>query len=536
MKAPELQYQLRDAGSIGEVMTALSSQFQLTSEPEQSVRHTLHDSFDWRLFQAGLQLDEVQGQGRHELTLRKLDDGTACETIRLEGSVGGFYQAYPPGLLRDRLAAALQMRSLLPQVEVRCRERLLSVLDNERKTVVRVALREHAARPPGRGEYQPMAALVRLLPVRGYAKPLTQLGRFLADTLELQPQREPLIVLGLAAIGRQPLDYSSKLDIELHPRMPAGEVARQIHLTLLETLESNLPGTRADLDSEFLHDLRVAVRRTRSALSQIKGVFPKAEMEAFQERFAWVGQLTGPTRDLDVYLLGFNEYRNSLPEPFRPDLEPLHEFLVRHQQAEHQTMVRKLNSPHFHRLMKEWRGFLQATPGAEPSLEQAAPQAGKPIAKLAGKRIHRTFGRVLKEGLAINSHSPPEALHGLRKRCKKLRYLLEFFQSLYPADQVKPLIKRLKGLLDNLGEFQDLEVQADKLREFAHQMVAEGEVPADTLLAMGMLVDGLLRRQQESRLAFAERFARFADADQLATFEQLFGKAGKKRAESGGTV
>jgi hypothetical protein len=63
-------------------------------------------------------------------------------------------------------------------------------------------------------------------------------------------------------------------------------------------------------------------------------------------------------------------------------------------------------------------------------------------------------------------------------------------------------------------------------------MVAEGEVPADTLLAMGMLVDGLLRRQQESRLAFAERFARFADAEQLATFEQLFGN-GKKRGESG---
>ena len=44
----------------------------------------------------------------------------------------------------------------------------------------------------------------------------------------------------------------------------------------LQTLRINEDGVRKDLDSEFLHDFRVAVRRTRSALSQIKGVFPAA--------------------------------------------------------------------------------------------------------------------------------------------------------------------------------------------------------------------------------------------------------------------
>lgn len=529
MKAQSLQYQLKDSESIGEVVTALTGQFQLTGEPEKTVRHILHDSFDWRLFQSGLQLDEARGAGLHELTLRKLEDDSACETIRLEGPVAGLFHDYPPGLLRDRLATTLQMRTLLPQVEIRRRERLLRLLDGEQKTVLRIALQEQSARPPGRGEYQPMAALIRLLPVRGYDKPLAQVSRFLSAVLELKPQVDPLIVLGLSAIGRQPLDYSSKLNFNLQPQMPAGEVARQIHHTLLNTLEANLPGTRADLDSEFLHDLRVAVRRTRSALSQIKGVFPESEVEKYKERFAWIGQLTGPTRDLDVYLLGFDDYRNSLPEPYRPDLEPLHAFLQTHQKSEQRAMVRKLNSPHFHTLLKEWRAFLAAPPGTE----SACAHAHKPIGKLAAKRIYRTFGLVLKEGLAINPHSPPEALHELRKSCKKLRYLLEFFQSLYPEDRIKPLIKSLKGLLDNLGDYQDLEVQADKLREFAHQMVAEGEVPADTLLAMGMLVDGLLKRQQASRLVFADRFALFAGREQVAAYQTLFGPDRKKRDAAG---
>lgn len=529
MTTQSLQYQLKDSESIGEVMTALTAQFTLTSEPEKTVRYVLHDSFDWRLFQAGLQLEELRATGRHELTLRKLDGGTACETIRLEGAVPAFFQHYAPGLLRDRLADCLAMRALLPQVEIRRRERLLRVLDSEQKTVLRIVLQEQEARPPGRGEYQPMVALVGLLSVRGYDKPLRQVSRFLTRTLELQPQSDALITLGLAAIGRRPLDYSSKLNFQLQPGTPAGEVARQIHRALLDTLETNLPGTRADLDSEFLHDLRVAVRRTRSALSQIKGVFPEDEVEKYKERFAWIGQLTGPTRDLDVYLLGYDDYRDSLPEPYRPDLDPLHRFLVNHQKSEQRAMVRKLNSPHFHTLLKEWRAFLDT----ESVPESICPNAHKPIGKVAGKRISRTFFRVLEEGLAITPHSPPEALHELRKGCKKLRYLLEFFQSLYPAERVKPLIKNLKGLLDNLGDFQDLEVQADKLRKFAHQMVEEGDVPADTLLAMGMLVDGLLKRQQASRQVFADRFARFADAKQVAVYQELFGGRRKKRVADG---
>ena len=63
-------------------------------------------------------------------------------------------------------------------------------------------------------------------------------------------------------------------------------------------------------------------------------------------------------------------------------------------------------------------------------------------------------------GAAIDDASPPEALHDLRKKGKELRYLLEFFAGLYPAEVVKPMVKTLKALQDTLGRFQDREVQA----------------------------------------------------------------------------
>jgi len=138
------------------------------------------------------------------------------------------------------------------------------------------------------------------------------------------------------------------------------------------------------------------------------------------------------------------------------------------------------------------------------------------------------FQRVLKDGMEINDESPAESLHDLRKDCKKLRYLMEFFQHLYPGKKITRLIKSLKELLNHLGNFQDLEVQADKLREYARQMVDEGETPHSTLLAMGMLVDGLLRRQQQVRLEFAERFTKFSRPENQRIFKALFAPGSRK--------
>jgi len=515
------------------VLSALKSEFQLETEPQKTISNIYYDSFDWRLYKAGTSLRRENEGKEKRLVWSNLDGSRPRETARLDGPMPRFAWDFPPGLTREGLTPLLEMRALLPQVEVKGRIRMFRLLDDQDKTVLRLALEEGESRWPGKAGYNPLTGRLRLLPVRGYLKPLQRMVQFLVEELELEVAPEGSLETALASLGRRPGDYSSKLDFRFDAEMPAVAVAKEIHLQLLNTLVENIPGTREDLDSEFLHDLRVAVRRTRSALTQIKGVFPPAEVERFKTGFAWIGQITGPTRDMDVYLLGYEEYRNSLQAQFRDDLNPLHDFLIAHQKSAHQALVKKLNSPHFHTLLKEWRAFLE-TPVTSG---QETPNAERPVWEVANRRIFRIYKRVLEEGLAIGETSPHEALHELRKNCKKLRYLIEFFRSIYSNKDVNPLIKAIKVLLDNLGDFQDLEVQAFKLREFAHQMVEEGEVPADTLLAMGMLVDGLLRRQLQVRTEFAARFAVFSGEDNRATFRRLFAPHKKqKKAERALTV
>ena len=96
-------------------------------------------------------------------------------------------------------------------------------------------------------------------------------------------------------------------------------------------MRANEAGVRAALDTEFLHDYRVAVRRTRSALSQLKGVFDPSRLAPFRKEFAWLGEVTGPLRDLDVYLLTLPDYRSELPVASRHDLDPLEQLLMKTQ-------------------------------------------------------------------------------------------------------------------------------------------------------------------------------------------------------------
>jgi CHAD domain-containing protein len=168
-------------------------------------------------------------------------------------------------------------------------------------------------------------------------------------------------------------------------------------------------------------------------------------------------------------------------------------------------------------MLSTWERYLASPVQMHPK----ANNAQLSIKQLADKRIRKIFKRVLSEGKAINDESPAEDLHELRKSCKKLRYLMEFFQSLYDKDRIKALIKALKGLQEVLGDFQDCAVQECSLKHFSEEMRTLN-TPTDTFLAIGSLIANIDTRKYEIRSHFAEKFAEFTEEDTVATFKLLF--------------
>jgi CHAD domain-containing protein len=166
-------------------------------------------------------------------------------------------------------------------------------------------------------------------------------------------------------------------------------------------------------------------------------------------------------------------------------------------------------------LDSDWEETLAALAGNG----QAHPTAGE----LADASISRAYRRVARDGAAISAGSPSEDLHGLRKRCKELRYALEVFAPVIDRDSRRAAVADLKGLQDVLGRFQDSEVQRQSLREFAAEMMAAG-TPAQVVLAMGELVGHLDAEQDSAREDFAAAFARFVRPSSDRRMRQLGGR------------
>jgi CHAD domain-containing protein len=300
---------------------------------------------------------------------------------------------------------------------------------------------------------------------------------------------------------------------QLRPETPGSVAVANMLARFASVIDDNVAGTIAAIDTEFLHDLRVAVRRSRSILKLVGDVLPANLAEQFKPEFKWLGDLTTPVRDLDVYLLELDTMAARLASADPRDLDPFRSFLVRHRGAERRRLVRGLRSRRFEQMMSDWR----------TALEQVAADGdgGPAVAALARQRIEQAFRNVVRRGKRIAADSPSEQVHELRKRCKELRYLLEVFRPLCADAPYRPLIKELKALQDTLGEFQDGEVQREAVREFAALMMEQGAAPPATVLAMGELAAQLDAHQLNARSALVGRLQPFLAEENRARVKAL---------------
>ncbi|MDJ0739287.1 MAG: CHAD domain-containing protein [Gammaproteobacteria bacterium] len=518
---PQHGFLLPQAMSVDRLAALLGGDGACDVDDSAAFSLRFFDSFDWRLYGAGLTLLQLNVAQDSELRLKPVDGAEVLDAAAFDGTPQ-WPAELPPGALHDRVAELLDMRVLLPIVEVQGTATDLRVLNDDAKTVARLQYLSMNSHAPSVDEPRSLWPRVRLLPVKGYDSALDELARFFAADQEWPAAPACLLDEAVAAIGREPGDYSSKLDVSLKPDMPALDAMRKIFLTLLDTLERNVDGTRANLDSEFLHDLRVATRRTRSALSQVKRVLPDAIVDEYKQRFAWVGQITGQTRDLDVFLLELPRYRDSLPAAMRGDLDLLQRRLEDAHVDAQRTLADALDSAPFRALLRDWRRVLEAEslPG-EPGWF-----ADLPIKRVVSQRIWRLYRRVIKDGRAAVHSGEPLAMHELRKDCKKLRYLIEFFRSLYDPRLLKGTVKTLKALLDNLGEFQDKEVQALHLRELAAGFDLGDAAVLPNVLAIGALAADSLRAQEAAHGRFSDCFATFDSPRNRERYKALFKSPG----------
>ena len=490
----------------------LASRFRVQRLPAVDCREVLLDTPDWRLDREHMTLAQ-RGEGASaELVLERAGD------LPLRTAANGhaaFAWELPAGPLAECVGRVVHARRLVPQLELQVRRTPLSVLDERGKTVARVHVAERRAALPG-GAEQELATAVRVEPLRGYGEEHARVVEFLRSGGELAPAEAPGLGSVLRALGRDPDAQRLPWQTDLTPREPAGRAVRRVLLRYHEILRANEPGLLADVDTEYNHDVRIAIRRTRSILRQAKRVLARTPRRHFKEEFAWIGRSTSRVRDLDVLLLAAHGRRGRLGGAPLDDLEPLQRRLAEERAAAFEGLVKDLRSPRYLDLMETWPLFLAAPAPDDP------PGAEEPVRAFAERRIERQHRRVLERAGDLGSEAAAAEFHALRIECKELRYVADAFGKLFPVQAVARLVKEQKRLQDVLGELNDARVQ----RELVEQSAAALSSPSPTaLIAIGRAIESLAARADELRPKALERIEDFVRADPGELLEGFSGRA-----------
>jgi CHAD domain-containing protein len=290
------------------------------------------------------------------------------------------------------------------------------------------------------------------------------------------------------------------------PTGPLGVTDALMHILghLIDVMLVNAPVVvRHEGDAtEAVHQMRVAVRRARSALSIFHGALPEATLEAITDGLKDLGLRLGPTRDWDVFAeQTVAAIQRSLPDDER--LKRLIAAAARRRRECQKALAAYLNSPAFRLLGIELAWFAAArfwhVAAAAAADEATALPATLP--EFAGQVLQQRLKKLVSSGRRIDDLDI-SALHDVRLRAKRARYAAEMFSTLYQGKSSHRFIRRLSALQERLGVLNDGAVASHLVGELGGPAGRHG-------YAVGIVTGFLAARTVRMRPRIVRAFERF---------------------------
>lgn len=240
---------------------------------------------------------------------------------------------------------------------------------------------------------------------------------------------------------------------ELTRDMSVNDAFKAVMWANLAHLQANERGMLAARDPEFLHQMRVALRRLRSAVGVFAPPLPEPAIAPLRDDLKWLATSLGPARDWDVFVT------ETLP-PIEAEFGAhagLADFFARCNRLRRAAGARArhaVRSGRYRRLALSTAAWL----ASEGWLERLDPPAARalraPAGEFAAGVLERRYGQVRKKGHKLDELSAAD-LHRLRIAIKKFRYGTDFFAGLYAPGAARQALERLSRLQNVLGAMND---------------------------------------------------------------------------------
>ncbi len=263
----------------------------------------------------------------------------------------------------------------------------------------------------------------------------------------------------LLALGEHPRGHKAKLpDLSSDVSVEAG--LRHVLTNCTSHWLANHAAVIDGSDTEGVHQMRVALRRVRSALTIFKSALPVDDHDWLQQEAKSLINELGGARDWDVFV---DELLQPILEA-RPEdgsLTVLRDAVNEERRQAYARARQALGAPAYLGFVLDMGIWLESRGWRQDQTEESL---NRPLTALAGEVLRKRHKRSLKLGRDFENLSD-EALHRLRISLKKLRYATEFFVSLYGRERTRSYLASLRQLQDDLGHLNDVAVAESRLAE-----------------------------------------------------------------------
>jgi inorganic triphosphatase YgiF len=262
-----------------------------------------------------------------------------------------------------------------------------------------------------------------------------------------------------AVCGERPAKIKAE-PVEIKPRMTSAEAFQVIGAACLRHLMANEAIVRQAPSPDAVHQMRVALRRLRAAISLFRTMLADDRRDRVKSELKWMASTLGEARDLDVYIAKVLEPAVAQHKDDAAFQSFLAEIRERRKHA-YETVRETIASPRFMKGVLEAAAWIQVGNWVRDDDKAARKLRDQPISASAEEELERRWKRVLKRGKRL-AELDPEERHQVRIAIKKLRYATEFFDSLFKGKGVKKrkqaALKTLEALQETLGELNDIAV------------------------------------------------------------------------------
>ncbi|MEP6871156.1 MAG: CHAD domain-containing protein [Anaerolineaceae bacterium] len=492
----EWQYSAADTGAVARwLQSAAVPGYTVIPGKTKDLDDTYLDTPDWRIHSARFTCRVRVTGDSSELTIKGM--ATAVGPIRSrremnEPLLGGSLPLAAPGICGDLLRVIAGKRELAPIFKLKTQRRTFMLSDTA-GLLGEIAVDDTSILVDG----SEPARLSRV-EVEVDAAVIDRSQRFvdlLVATAGLLPAGTSKFEAALQATRQHPFNPAADLgSTQVEANLTVGAVAYAVMRKQFLAFVANEGGTRIGDDGEALHDMRVATRRLRAAISAFRpSLSPR--IETFRTQFGWIAAALGEVRDLDVQLERMTEWRAEVTPAQALALDGVERLLTERRHLARRRMLFAMNSRRYDLLVERFGAFLKRGPVRTVVAGRVS------VLSVAPDLVERRYRKVRKMGNRIRSSSPADDYHLLRIDAKKLRYALEFVGGIYGKSAVD-FSQRVTALQDVLGLHQDADVAVEMLHQIA---TASGrKLGPASLLAMGAIAERYRVHAAELRAQFSK--------------------------------